>query len=131
MDQPKLFVSSPFPTKIKNYVFYLELDTLYGFAVTHIFLFFQIPLISPYSVKRICYISGTLLSQLVFIVTNNVVVLLIFPWELITMLRLLLVFLLNCYYFQLLYLALTPSKMKYLEQKCFFRFIIWVNGSYL
>ena len=47
MDQPKLFVSSPFPTKIKNYAFYLELDTLYGLAVTHIFLFFQIPLISP------------------------------------------------------------------------------------
>ena len=79
MDQPKLFVSSPFPTKIKNYVFYLELDTLYGFAVTHIFLFFQIPLISPYLVKNIRYISGTLLSQLVFIVTNNAVVLLIFP----------------------------------------------------
>ena len=124
MDQPKLFVSSPFPTKIKDYVFYLELDTLYGFAVTHIFLFFQIPLISPYLVKNICYISGTLLSQVVFIVTNNVVVLLIFPRELITMFRLLLVFLLDFYYFQLLYLALTPSKMEYLEQKCFFRFII-------
>ena len=124
MDQPNLFISSPFPIKIKNYAFYLELDTWYSFAVTHIFLFFKIPLISPYLVKNICYISGTLLSQVVFIVTNNVVVLLIFPWELITMFRLFLVFLLDFYYFQLLYLALTPSKMKYLEQKCFFRFII-------
>ena len=79
MDQPKLFVSSPFPIKIKNYAFYLELDTLYGLAGAHTFLFFQIPQISPYLVKNICYISGTLLSQLVFIVTNNVVVLLIFP----------------------------------------------------